>query len=81
MAYDYSQDQGPDVYKESKVRGGNRAKEDITGQGLNMNRKPTNSQAPSKQGKMEADLNIVIDNIVLTNEIINNCVTERRIDE
>lgn len=30
---------------------------------------------------MEKDLNIVIDNIILTNEIINTCVNERRIDE
>ena len=30
---------------------------------------------------MEKDLDMVIDNIVLTNSIIDNCVAERRIDE
>ena len=88
LAYDYTQEQPDDYDREHKVRGGNAVKYDPTGQGLNMVNKSKSNPQPqpqasgnSKHSKIETELDLVIDNIVLTNQIVDSSVKEMRIDD
>jgi hypothetical protein len=90
LAYDYSQEPAEDHYQESKVRGSNTVKRDITGQGLNVkqsNKSGGNNRSGGGGGgvkneaqECELSLNQAINMIIGANVCIDTCVAEKRID-
>jgi hypothetical protein len=90
LAYDYSQEPAEDHYQESKVRGSNTVKRDITGQGLNV-KQSNKSGGKQRSGgggggvtneaqECELSLNQAINMIIGANVCIDTCVAEKRID-